>query len=93
MVTDEDVGNLQITKVGFSGLKGIFSHGRGAPYRDGKAMKHWDAGVLDRKLVETGFGLLLVERGAFEHLEPRASKPSALKLEEVKGQLSKLPTC
>lgn len=61
-------------------------------HADGKGVKHWDAGVFDRKLIDTGFGLLLVEGDQVtDHIGPRASNPNASKIVEIKEQLAKLP--
>jgi hypothetical protein len=51
---------------------------------------HWDAGVLDRKLEQFGFGLLLVEGDqVFEYRQPKPREPQAKKLQEIDLALRK----
>jgi hypothetical protein len=54
-----------------------------------RAVNHWDPTLLDRKLKQGGFGLLIVERDAvFEVIKPVEQNPSP---ERVSKIISRLP--
>jgi hypothetical protein len=54
-----------------------------------RSVNHWDASLLDRKLKQGGFGLLIVERDkVFEVIQPVHRSPSE---ERVAKVLAKLP--
>lgn len=47
-------------------------------------VRHWDAGVLDRKLAQVGVGLLLVEGDqVYEYRQAQVCQPHEKKLQEV----------
>jgi hypothetical protein len=49
-----------------------------------KAVNHWDPTLLDRKLKQGGFGLLIVERdNVFEVIKPVEQSPSAEKVSKI----------
>jgi hypothetical protein len=53
-------------------------------HSEGHKVKHYDHELLDRRLKELGFGLLLVEGNEiYEHLEPSTREPNKRKLEEL----------
>jgi hypothetical protein len=53
-------------------------------HSEASKVRHWDAGVLDRKLEQFGFGLLLVDGDrVYEHRQPKPREPHAKKLQEI----------
>jgi len=54
-----------------------------------RGVNHWDPGVLERKLIAGGFGLLIVERDAvFEVIKPAENTPSATNVAKAVNGLS-----
>ena len=51
---------------------------------ENRNVNHWDSSVLDRKLKQGGFGLLLVERdNVFETIKPVEQSPIASNVSKV----------
>lgn len=56
---------------------------------DNRNVNHWDPGLLDRKLKQGGFGLLIVEREkVFETIKPVERDPNATAVSRVVAGLS-----
>jgi hypothetical protein len=54
-----------------------------------QSVDHWDPGVLERKLIDGGFGLLIVERDqVFEVIKPVERTPSSANFSRVVSNLS-----
>jgi hypothetical protein len=54
-----------------------------------RSVNHWDSTLLDRKLKQGGFGLLVVERDSvFEVIKPVDRTPPDAKVSKVIGSLS-----
>ena len=59
--------------------------------RNEKSVKHWDPTVLERKLTDGGFGLLIVERDSvFEVIKPAERTPSSSNVSRVVSTLSEV---
>jgi hypothetical protein len=53
-----------------------------------RAVNHWDPSLLDRKLKQGGFGLLIVERDSvFEVIKPVAQSPFPERVAKIVGRL------
>jgi hypothetical protein len=54
-----------------------------------RSVNHWDPDLLDRKLKQGGFGLLIVERdNVFEVVKPIEQSPADAKVSKVIAGLS-----